>query len=101
MRYKIKYQTRGKVESYIAAVTSLVASLNGFFEEHELESTLQNIADYVEEMAATTAKGITAKPQCEIEHNDLSVRNTLGREILTVWFERVYDNGWGGQVKRL
>lgn len=101
MRYKIKYQTRGKVESYIAMSTSYIASLNGLYEEYQLESILQGIADYVEEMANAETKGLIAKPQYEIEHNDLSVRNTTGREVLTVWFERVYENGYGGQVKRL
>lgn len=37
MRYKIKYQTRGKVESYIAIATSFIAELGGkLFEEYEL-----------------------------------------------------------------
>lgn len=93
MRYKLKYQTRGKVETYIAMATAIISVLaEELYSAHERVSILQNIANEVLEQAATTKKGLTAVPECEIEGEatpELVVRNTLGREILRVWFEHV------------
>ena len=92
MRYKLKYQTRGKVETYIALATSTISALaDELYSERERVPILQNIADEVLEQAATVKKGLTARPKCEIEGEampELIVRNTIGREILTVYFER-------------
>lgn len=105
MRYKIKYQTRGKVESYIAMATSLIAELGGeLFEEYELCSILQNVADEVMRQAELSSKGLTARPECELNDGatkTLQVYNTNGREVLLVWFERIYDKGQGPQVRKL
>lgn len=105
MRYKIKYQTRGKVESYIAIATSFIAELGGkLFEEYELCSILQNVADEVMRQAELSQKGLTARPECELNdgaNKALQVYNTNGREILLVWFERIYDKGQGPQVRKL
>lgn len=93
MRYKLKYQTRGKVETYIAMATATISILaEELYSEHERVAILQNIADEVLEQAATTKKGLTAVPECEIEGEstpELVVRNTCGREILRVWFDHV------------
>ena len=92
MRYKLKYQTRGKVETYIALATSTISALaDELYSERERVPILQNIADEVLKQAATVKKGLTAQPECEIEGEampELIVRNTIGREILTVYFER-------------
>lgn len=105
MRYKLKYQTRGKVESYIATATSHIGLFMGsLYSEPELMPILQSISDNVQEMAATTAKGLTAQPECEIDDvgtYSLIVRNTNGREVLMVWFERVYDKGQAPQSRKL
>lgn len=104
MRYKLKYQTRGKVESYIATATSHIGLFMGsLYYEPELMPILQSISDNVQEMAATTAKGLTAQPECEIDDvaHSLIVRNTNGREVLSVWFERVYDKGQAPQSRKL
>lgn len=102
MRYKIKYQPRGKVEPYIAYTTSYIAALaTRLFEAHELDAALQGVSEEVKRQAAATSKGLTANPECEIENNALIVRNTTGREILMVYFERIYENGYKGQVKKL
>lgn len=91
MRYKLKYQTRGKVETYIAMATATISVLaKELYADHERVTILQNIADEVLTQASTTKKGLTAVPGCEIEGEatpELVVRNTLGREILRVWFE--------------
>jgi len=71
------------------------------YSEHERVAILQNIADEVLAQAATTKKGLTAVPECEIEGEatpELVVRNTLGREVLRVWFDWV---GNVGQVTKL
>lgn len=105
MKYKLKYQTRGKVETYIAMTTSTISAMSSrLFEEYELLSILQNIADEVLSQAETSTKGLTAKPECEINDGaskSLQVYNTLGREVLIVYFERVYDKGQGPQVRKL
>lgn len=105
MKYKLKYQTRGKVESYIATATSHIGLFMGsLYSEPELMPILQSISDNVQEMAATTAKGLTAQPECEIVDvgtYSLIVRNTNGREVLMVWFERVYDKGQAPQSRKL
>lgn len=102
MKYKLKYQTRGKVETYIAMATATISVLaEELYSEHERLSILQNIADEVLAQAATTKKGLTAVPECEIEGEatpELVVRNTLGREVLRVWFDWV---GNVGQVTKL
>lgn len=93
MHYKLKYQTRGKVETYIAMATATISVLaEELYSEHERVTILQNIADEVLTQASTTKKGLTAVPECEIEGEAtpvLVVRNTLGREILTVYFESI------------
>lgn len=92
MRYKIKYQTRGKVETYIAMSTSFIATMcSHLIEEHERYSVLQNISEEVLAQADLSAKGLTANPKCEIDDMtmSLSVRNTIGKEVLIVYFERV------------
>lgn len=95
MKYKLKYQTRGKVESYIATTTSFISELGTrLFDEHELLSILENVTSEVLELAQTTTKGLTANPQCDIDDGaskSLIVYNTSGREVLSVWFERIYD----------
>lgn len=92
MRYKIKYQTRGKVETYIAMSTSFIATMcSHLIEEHERYSVLQNISEEVLAQAELSTKGLTANPKCEIDDitMSLSVRNTIGKEVLIVYFERV------------
>lgn len=105
MRYKIKYQTRGKVESYIAVATSFITELGGtLFQEHELYSILQNVADEVMRQAEQSSKGLTARPKCELDdgaNKTLQIYNTNGREVLLVWFERIYDKGQCPQVRKL
>lgn len=102
MRYKLKYQTRGKVETYIAMTTPLIAMLQGqLYAEPELDTILENISDEVHRQAKASTKGLTANPQCEIECRHLIVRNTHGREILSVWFDWVYEKGQGPQVRKL
>lgn len=102
MRYRLKYQTRGKVESYIAMTTSYIATLSTtLYNDSELVSVLTNISDELASIVETSEKGLKACPLCEIENNALFVRNTTGREILMVYFERVYENGYCGQVKKL
>ena len=93
MKYKLKYQTRQPVESYIAAATSYIASLTKLYDEHELIGILSSVSDEVMSLAASSIKGITANPECDIDDasKSLVVYNTNGREILTVWFERIYD----------
>lgn len=96
MRYKIKYQVRGKVETYIAMTTSFIASLSkSAIEEYERESILLNICDVMQEYIDSTEKGLTANPKCEIDDITLSlyVYNTIGREVLLVYFERIFENG--------
>lgn len=104
MRYRLKYQTRGRVESYIATATSFISTFNGMYDTYELVGILQNIADEIEDLAKNTEKGLTAKPEFEIVSSgttSLQVYNTQGREVLMVYFERVYDKGEGPQIKRL
>lgn len=105
MKYKIKYQTRGSIESYIAMTTSFISELAGeTFAEHELLSVLQNIAEEVMCQADLSTKGLTAIPKWEINNGankSLQVYNTNGREVLIVYFDRIYDKGEGPQVKRL
>lgn len=91
MKYRIKYQTRGKVESYIAAATPYIVALTQLFEEWELDSVLDGIGGHVLELAEEMKKGATAVPKYEVENRHLHVYNTNGREVLLVWFERVYD----------
>lgn len=104
MRYRIKYQTRGNVEAYIAMTTSLIKALGTrLIDEHERYSILQNISDEVLENASMLNKGLTANPACEIDDiaMSLSIRNTNGREVLLVYFDRVFENGQYTQVKKL
>lgn len=105
MKYKIKYQTRGRIESYIAMTTSFISELaSKTFAEHELLSILQNVAEEVMRQAELSTKGLTAVPECEINdgaNKSLQVYNTNGREVLIVYFDRIYDKGEGPQVKRL
>ena len=72
------------------------------YDEYQLESVLQCVADEVQMQAYLTRKGLTADPSCEIEGTEVNpalvVRNTQGREVLTVYFER-YENH--GAVTRL
>lgn len=59
MRYKLKYQTRGKVETYIAMATATISVLaEELYSEHERVAILQNIADEVLTQASTTKKGL-------------------------------------------
>lgn len=54
--------------------------------------------------AELSAKGLTARPECELNdgaNKALQVYNTNGREVLLVWFERIYDKGQGPQVRKL
>ena len=96
MKYKLKYQTRGEVETYIAMATATISLLaEELYSEHERVTILQNIADEVLEQAASSMKGLTARPKCEIygeAEPELTVYNTNGREILTVYFEREHEN---------
>lgn len=102
MRYKLKYQTRGKVETYIVMTTSLIAAFQSqLYDYAQLDTILGNIADEVQAQAKASTKGLTATPECEIANNHLSVRNTLGREVLAVWFERIYDKGQAPQCRKL
>ena len=104
MRYRIKYQTRGKVEPYIATSTSFIAELgSNLVDEYERYGLLQNISDEVQANAMLSDKGLTANPICEIDDitMSLSVLNTNGREVLLVYFERVFENGQYTQVKKL
>lgn len=104
MRYKIKYQTRGKVETYIAITTALIATLGSkLIAEYERYSILQNISDEVLENASMIDKGLSANPKCEIDDiaMTLSVYNTTGREVLLVYFEREYEKNEYRQMKRL
>ena len=104
MRFKIKYQTRGKVESYIAMATSLVATLSmSLVDEFERLNILQIIEDEVFNLAKKSTKGIIANPTCEIDDitMSLSVCNTAGREVLLVYFERVFEKGQHRQVTKL
>ena len=104
MRYRIKYQTRSKVESYIAYTTAFIADLSdSYIEEWERLSTLQNIGTQAVEYAETTAKGLLANPKWEIDEitMSLSVFNTLGREVLLVYFERMYENNLYSQFRKL
>ena len=94
MKYKIKYRTKGKVETYIALATSQISMMSDeIFEAHELVNVLQGVANDVMECADRVTKGRTASPKFEIDEGadkSLSVYNTLGREVLSVWFERIY-----------
>lgn len=105
MRYKIKYQTRGRIESYIAMTASFISELaSETFAEHELLSILQNVAEEVMCQADLSTKGLTAIPKWKINDGadkSLQVYNTNGREVLIVYFDRIYDKGEGPQVKRL
>lgn len=102
MRYKLKYQTRGKVETYIAMTTSVIAMMQDqLYAESELNTILENISLEVQSQAEASSKGLTANPVCEIEERHLTVRNTHGREILLVWFDWVYDKGQHPQVRKL
>lgn len=102
MRYKLKYQTRGKVETYIAMATATISVLaEELYADHERLSILQNIADEVMAQAESSKKGLTAAPECEIEgeaNPALIVRNTLGREVLMVYFDRIYENNERPQI---
>ena len=96
MKYRLKYQTRGRVETYIAMTTATISVMaEELYDEHQLESILQSIAEEVQMQAYLTRKGLTADPSCEIEGTEVNpaliVRNTQGREVLTVYFER-YEN---------
>ena len=102
MRYKLKYQTRGKVETYIAITTSIIAAMQDhLYNDFELNSILENISEEVQNQAKESTKGLAANPVCEIEGRYLTVRNTNGREILLVWFDWVYDKGQHPQVRKL
>lgn len=102
MRYKLKYQTRGKVETYIAMTTSIIAAMQDqLYNDFELDSILENISEEVQNQAKESTKGLTANPVCEKEGRYLTVRNTNGREILLVWFDWVYDKGQHPQVRKL
>jgi len=91
MKYKLKYQTRGKVETYIAMTTSIIAAMQDYlYNDFELNSILENISEEVQNQAKASTKGLAANPVCEIEGRHLTVRNTNGREILLVWFDWVY-----------
>ena len=102
MRYKLKYQTRGKVETYIAMATATISVLaEKLYADHERLSILQNIADEVMAQAESNKKGLTAAPECEIEGESnpaLIVRNTLGREVLMVYFDWIYENNERPQI---
>lgn len=95
MKYKIKYQTRGRIESYIAITTSFISELAGeTFAEHELLSILENVAEEVMRQAELSTKGLVANPKCEINdgaNKALQVYNTNGREVLIVYFDRIND----------
>lgn len=102
MKYKLKYQTRGKVETYIAIATSTIAAMQDqLYNDFELNSILENISEEVQNQAKASTKGLAANPICEIEGRYLTVRNTNGREILLVWFDWVYDKGQRPQVRKL
>lgn len=102
MKYKLKYQTRGKVETYIAITTSIIASMQDqLYNDFELNSILESISEDVQNQAKASTKGLAANPVCEIEGRYLTVRNTNGREILLVWFDWVYDKGQHPQVRKL
>ena len=102
MRYKLKYQTRGKVETYIAMATATISVLaEELYADRERLSILQNIADEVMAQAESSKKGLTAAPECEIEgeaNPALLVRNTLGREVLMVYFDWIYENNERPQI---
>lgn len=96
MRYKIKYKTRGHIESYIAMTTSFISELAGgrTFAEHELLSVLQNVAEEVMCQADLSTKGLSAAPKWKISDGadkTLRVYNTNGREVLIVYFDRIND----------
>lgn len=102
MKYKLKYQTRGKVETYIAMATATISALaEELYADHERLSVLQNIAEEVMAQAESSKKGLMAVPECEIEgeaNPALIVRNTLGREVLMVYFDRIYENNERPQI---
>lgn len=102
MRYKLKYQTRGKVETYIAMATATISVLaEELYSAHERLSILQNIADEVMAQTESSKKGLTAVPECEIEgeaNPTLIVRNTLGREVLMVYFDWIYEKNERPQI---
>ena len=95
MKYKIKYQTRGRIESYIAMTASFISELaSETFAEHELLSILQNVAEEVMCQADLSTKGLTAIPKWKINDDadkSLQVYNTNGREVLIVYFDRIND----------
>lgn len=102
MKYKLKYQTRGTVETYIAMATATISALaEEHYSAHERLGILQNIADEVMTQAESSKKGLTAVPECEIEgeaNPTLIVRNTLGREVLMVYFDWIYENNERPQI---
>lgn len=103
MRFRIKYQTRGKVEPYIAMSTSFIAALgSNLVDECDRYGLLQNISEEVQSNAMLSDKGLTANPICEIDDitMSLSVFNTNGREVLLAYFERVYENEQYRQVRK-
>lgn len=91
--YKLKYKTRGHIESYIAMTTSFISSLAwGTFEEYELLDILQNVAEEVMCQADLSSKGLSAIPKWKITDGadkSLQVYNTNGREVLIVYFDRI------------
>lgn len=103
MRYKLKYETRGKVEAYIAMATSMISLMaEDLYDDYERRTILQAVADEVLTQAARSKKGLTAVPECEIEgevNPYLIVRNTNGRMILTCYFERIYENNERPQIR--
>ena len=102
MKYRLKYQARGKVETYIAMVTATISALaEELYADHERLSILQNISDEVMAQAESVKKGLAAAPECEIEGDanpTLIVRNTLGREVLMVYFDWIYENNERPQI---
>lgn len=95
MMYKLKYKTRGHIESYIAMTTSFISELAGeTFAEHELLSVLQNVTEEVMCQADLSSKGLSATPKWKISDGAdklLQVYNTNGREVLIVYFDRIND----------
>ena len=86
--------------------TALIVTLQSQLYSHaEQYGILDNIRSEVEDQAQNYAKGLSANPEFEFHDSGdakaLCVYNTCGREVLIVYFERVYDKGEGGQVKRL
>ena len=105
MKYKIKYEIKGNLETYIAMATPLIALLQGkLYDAAELHTVLQAIVEEVKIMAEHVRKGGKANPAFEIEGDHeptLQVMNTTGRVILVAYFERIYDKGQKPEMRRL